>query len=145
MPLTKIPTKKINLIPMNVYLYEHQIKGLHQTMNTVIPKMKGIPAEIKGLNSLINRAISHFFNHYSLLYRSFKGANRKRPRTETAEGAAEVKKEEKEDKEVNGENKEGTSKETVKDSDKKNETTLKSSGESSSEGSALSMANEIKG
>jgi hypothetical protein len=48
----KIPTKKINLIPMNVYLFEHQIKELHRTMSIVIPKMKGIPVEIKGLKSI---------------------------------------------------------------------------------------------
>ena len=85
------------------------------------------------------------FTYLYLRFRSFKGANRKRPRTETTEGAAEVKKDEKEEKEVNGENKESTQKENIKDSDKKNETTVKSSGESSSEGSALSIANEIKG
>ncbi|KAK4045708.1 histone deacetylase 1 [Daphnia magna] len=77
--------------------------------------------------------------------RSFKGANRKRPRTETAEGVAEAKKEEKDDKEVNGENKESTPKENTKEVDKKSEVALKSSGESSSEGSsALSTANEMK-
>lgn len=53
--------------------------------------------------------------------RSFKG-NRKRPRTETAEGAAAVdgKKGEKEDKDLNGESKENSVKESSKEPEKKN-------------------------
>ena len=111
-------------------------------MNIAIPKMKGT-AEIKGRGKLFS---IHFHIHSSPPQcRSFKGANRKRPRTETADGAVEVKKDEKEDKEVNGENKESSMKENVKELDKKNETILKSVGESAGEVSALSLANEVKG
>lgn len=79
--------------------------------------------------------------------RSFKGANRKRPRTETAEGTASEKKEEKDDKEVNGDNKEGTSKENSKEvSDKKPETIVKPGGETSHETSSVPpTVGEVKG
>jgi len=62
--------------------------------------------------------------------RSFKG-NRKRPRTETAEGGAtdEVKKEDKEEKETNGDNKEENAKETVKEQEKSENPGAKPSGE----------------
>lgn len=46
---------------------------------------------------------------------------------------------------MNGENKDSSMKENVKESDKKNETILKSVGESAGEVSALSMVNEVKG
>lgn len=96
------------------------------------------------MNVIINGKIVQKF---VLRNRSFKGANRKRPRTETAEGATSEKKEEKEDKEVNGENKEGTSKENSKEvSDKKSETIVKLGGETSHETSSVPLnVGETKG
>ena len=82
-----------------------------------------------------------------LFYRSFKG-NRKRPRTETGEGASaaatEGKKNEKEDKGLNGENKE---KEPTKETEKKPEAGGKSTSETSREGTSTveAAADGMKG
>jgi len=74
--------------------------------------------------------------------RSFKG-NRKRPRTETGEGASDVKKEEKEEKDQNGSKEGGSStKEVEKESEKKADSAK--SGEGSSSSSATDEAKEIK-
>lgn len=73
--------------------------------------------------------------------RSFKG-NRKRPRTETAEGASGVegKKLDKEEKDVNGDNKESPSKDSTKEPEKKGtEVGTKSTAES------LNATEESKG
>ena len=78
--------------------------------------------------------------HFNFFIRSFKG-NRKRPRTETGEGASDVKKEEKEEKDQNGSKEGGSStKEVEKESEKKADSAKSGEGSSSS-----SATDEAKG
>lgn len=73
-----------------------------------------------------------------MIYRSFKG-NRKRQRTETAEGTntAEGKKVDKEEKDLNGDCKEGFSKETAKEDKKTTESVAKNINDSLRDGSGV--------
>ena len=80
---------------------------------------------------------------YNFHNRSFKG-NRKRPRTETSEGASEGKKEEKEEKETNGENKDENTKEIAKESDKSENAVIKP-GETLPGSNSTAAAEESKG